>query len=73
MESGVSVIVDDVDEAAIYNDVFVYLTDGRYPDGATKVEKGVIRKRSQKYKIVAGVLHYCENLRTGDHRLRQVW
>ena len=60
MEFGVSVMANDVDEAKMY--VFVYLTGGRYPDGATKVQKGVIRKQSKTYKIEAGVLHYCKIL-----------
>ena len=34
-----------------------YLASGRYPETATKVEKGVIRKQAKMFLLVDGVLH----------------
>ena len=34
-----------------------YLASARYPETATKVEKGVIRKQAKRFLLVDGVLH----------------
>ena len=41
-----------------YEEVVAYLRRSEYPAGATKVEKGIIRKRSKKFQLVDGVLRY---------------
>ena len=55
-----------------YDQVQDYLANGTYPPGATKAEKGVIRKRAKKFQLVDGILHYKETLKAGQLRLRQV-
>ena len=57
------------EELRIYDEAESYLANGSYPVSATKMEKGVIRKRAN---IVDGVLHYKEMLKGGQQRLRQV-
>ncbi len=37
-----------------------------------KQGKGVIRKRSKKFELLSGVLHYKDSPKTGEPRLRQV-
>ena len=37
---------DGLDEIKVYDEVQDYLASRRYPETATKVEKGVIRKRT---------------------------
>ena len=44
-----------------------YLSQGSYPPGATKQDKCVIRKRSNNFQLIDGVLHY-----KGKGGLRQV-
>ena len=46
------------DQMTNYDQVQDYLANGTYPPGATKAEKGVIRKRAKKFQIVDGILHY---------------
>jgi len=48
---------DASDEIKVYDEVQDYLAS-RYPETATKVEKGVIRKRAKNFLFVDGVLHY---------------
>ena len=57
------------EEIMNYNEVQDYLANGTYPEEATKVVKGVIRKRAKKFQLVYGVLHYKETLKTGQLRL----
>jgi len=45
---------------------------GRYPEEATKVEKGVIWKQAKKFLLVDGVLHYKKSVKGGEQRLQQV-
>ena len=45
-------------EISIYREVELYLLEGQYPSGATKAEKGVLRRRSKSFTLVDGVLHY---------------
>ena len=59
-------------EIKVYDEVQDYLASGRYPETATKVEKGVIRKRAKKFLLVDGVLHYKQSVKGGEQRLRQV-
>ena len=47
---------DGLDEIKAYDEVQDYLASGRYPETATKVEKVVIRKRTN-FLLVDGVLH----------------
>ena len=63
---------DGSDEIKVYDEVQDYLASGRYPETATKVEKGVIRKRAKKFLLVDGVLHYKQSVKGGEQRLRQV-
>ena len=60
------------EELRIYDEAESYLANGSYPVSATKMEKGVIRKRAKKFHIVDGGLHYKEMLKGGQQRLRQV-
>ena len=60
------------DEIKIYDEVYDYLFNSSYPEGASKAEKCVIRKRAKKFQLVDGVLHYKENVNGGHQRLRQV-
>ena len=46
------------DEKRVYDEVCSYLTASRYPEDATKADKATIRKRSKKFEVVDGVLHY---------------
>jgi len=46
----------------MYNEVQDYLASGRYPERATKVEKGVIRKRAIKFLLVDGVYLHTETI-----------
>ena len=63
---------DSSDEIKAYDEVQDYLASRRYPKTATKVEKGVIRKRGKKFLLVDGVLHYKQSVKGGKQRLRQV-
>ena len=45
-------------EETIYEEVHVYLSQGRYPLEATKQEKCTIRKRAKNFQLLDGVLHY---------------
>ena len=57
------------DEGDTYNEIVMYLTRNEYPEGATKAEKGSIRKRAKKFRMVDGLLHYTGGK---DGMLRQV-
>ena len=35
-----------------------YLTRNEYPEGSTKAEKGAIRKRAKKFRMVDRLLYY---------------
>ncbi len=49
---------NDMDmDTCIYDDTFLYLMRGAYPLSATKQVKGVIRKRSKKFKVKDGQLY----------------
>ena len=54
-------------EAVIYQEVEIYLRNGQYPEGVSKLEKAVIRKRAKNFRVVDGILHY-----KGRDGLRQV-
>ena len=50
---------DDMEEGAqLIEKVYVKLTEGTYPEGATKNEKRVIRRKAGTLDVVDGVLHY---------------
>ena len=52
-----------------------YLSFKAYPVGSTKAEKTVIiiRKRAKRFELVAGVLHYRDQVKSdGRQFLRQV-
>ena len=59
-------------ERKLHNELVSYLLKGEYPVGATKVEKGVIRKRAKKYNVIDGILHYKDVLKDGHTKLKQV-
>ena len=54
-------------EETIYSECENHLGKRRYPAGASKLEKAVIRKRAKNFQIVDGILHY-----KGKDGLRQV-
>jgi len=58
------------DEIMIYDEVQDYLVNGSYPQSATKVDKGVIKKRTKKFLLVDGVLHK-QSVKGGKQRLQQ--
>ena len=45
-------------ETSAYEDVYVYLTRGCYPLGATKANKGILRRRAKNFRVIDGILHY---------------
>ena len=49
----------------ICDEVYNYLTDSQYPKQATRADKTTIRKRSKKFKVVDGVLHYKQLAKEG--------
>ena len=51
-------LVENEDELKFYAELESYFMRGEYPSGATKVEKGIIRRRAKKFQLVDGVLHY---------------
>ena len=59
------------DEKRVYDEVYSYLTASHYPEDATKADKATIRKRSKKFEVVDGVLHYKES-KGNSVNLRQV-
>ncbi len=62
----------DVEERRQYEELQAYLLRADYPPGATKAEKGVIRKRSKRFVLVDGVLHYRSVGKDGQSRLKEV-
>ena len=44
-------------EERMYDETLQYLMHGRYPEGASKQDKGVIRKRSKHYRARDGQLY----------------
>ena len=48
----------EASEKRTYENVYEYLTKGCYPQGATKAEKGVLRRRAKSFRLVDGILHY---------------
>ena len=48
----------EASEKRTYENVYEYLTKGCYPQGATKAEKGVLRRRAKSFRVVDGILHY---------------
>ena len=47
---------DGSNEIKVYDEVQDYLASGRYPETATMVEKGVIRKRAKTFLLVDGYI-----------------
>ena len=45
-------------EKETYDGIFQYLSTGSYPQGTTKAEKGVLRRRAKSFQVVDGILHY---------------
>ena len=52
-EAGGECIIDEEhrteDEEAVFTRVYDYLTEKKYPDGATKDVKRAVRKKAQRY------------------------
>ena len=65
-------IANESAETKMYEEVFAYLSDGQYSAASSKAGKGVIRKRSKKFELLSGVLHYKDSSKTEEPRLRQV-
>ena len=64
----------DDEEMKIYDEVYsyMYFTASRYPEGAaTKADKATSKKRSKKFEVVDGILHYKEK-KGNSMNLRQV-
>ena len=64
----------DDEEMNIYDEVYsyMYFTASRYPEGAaTKADKATSKKRSKKFEVVDGILHYKEK-KGNSMNLRQV-
>ena len=59
-------------EGENYSKIETYLTRNEYPEGATKAEKGSIRKRAKKFQMVDGLLHYTGG-KDGVLRQLSVW
>ena len=60
------------EERKQYEELHSYLLREDYPPGATKAEKGVIRKRAKKFELVDGILHYRSVGKDGQSRLKEV-
>ena len=45
-------------EGQLMEKAFIKLTQGTYPEGSTKNEKRVIRKKASTLDVIDGVLHY---------------
>ena len=58
----------EASEKRTYENVYEYLTKGCYSQGATRAEKGVLRRRAKSFRVVDGILH-CKG-KEGD--LKQV-
>ena len=50
--------MEEEGEAQLIEKAYVKLTEGTYPEGATKNEKRVIRRKAGTLDVVDGVLHY---------------
>jgi len=64
----------DDEEMKTYDEVYsyMYFTASRYPEGAaTKADKATSKKRSKKFEVVDGILHYKEK-KGNSMNLRQV-
>ena len=61
------------EERRQYEELHFYLLREDYPPGATKAEKGVIRKRAKKFELVDGILHYGSVGKDGQSRLKEVF
>ena len=46
------------EEVKLIEQAFIKLTQGIYPEGSTKNEKRVIRKKASTLDVIDGVLHY---------------
>ena len=46
------------EEGKLIEQAFIKLTKGIYPEGSTKNEKRVIRKKAGTLDVIDGVLHY---------------
>ena len=45
-------------EEETYDDISEYLTKGSYPEGATKRDKGVLRRKAKSFQVIDGILYY---------------
>ena len=50
--------MEEEGEAQLIEKAYMKLTEGTYPEGATKNEKRVIRRKAGTLDVVDGVLHY---------------
>ena len=60
-EAGGECIIDEEhrteDEEAVFRRVYDYLTEKKYPDGASKDVKRAVRKKAQRYSCIALTLY----------------
>ena len=49
---------DDDHEVQLIEKAYIKITQGTYPEGASKNEKRVIRRKADTLVVVDGVLHY---------------
>ena len=62
--------VMEKEEERMYNKTLQYLMHGRYPEGSSKQDKGVIRKRSKHYRARDGQLYrVCTSKNKQEERL----
>ena len=50
--------MEEETEIKLIEKAYIKLTQGTYPDGCTKNEKRVIRRKATTLDVVDGVLHY---------------
>ena len=48
-----------------YNDIFTYLESKEYPNGFSKNQKRVMRRRCKDFQIKRGLLYYTSKADTG--------
>ena len=51
------------DESRKFEEIREYISREEYPDGSSKSDKLVIRRRAKDYQIIDGLLHYVGHLK----------
>ena len=58
---------DECEQKKMY-EIREYIIHSRYPEGASKSDKGIIRKRSKNFCVIQGILHYKHKRRTKEDK-----